>query len=338
MKGPASLWLPGLMRSSREPLWPGLRKTQWTRFGSIRREFGRSTRPSSLDLHWVTCPGLLPDAKPKEFSFALLFDGPFYLPRADATKGMKSGPQVPRTESRPRSDAGKKWPRGTPETRDMSALGAVQPYAGPGMPLHAPGARDSKPRVQTRGSPRLVPCAPRLSFSAAPAGHFPACAQHKAGTRGPPVAAAPAAPGRGFGRGGPHRSGAPGSGARKCTQTINFPRPPTHPARRSEAKQGPPPSPGAPLPSGWRCDPRPSAAGTGSDSLPRASRSCHQGSNGSRPLRGRLRCGPGAQRGRGRAWRGGRGRMAGERLWPPTPESLHLGEEGASECAGRPLA
>lgn len=160
---------------------------------------------------------------------------------------MKSGPQAPRTESRPRSDAGKKWRRGTPETRDLSAFGAVQPYAGPGMPLPAPGARDSKPRVQTRGSPRLVPCAPQLSFSAAPAGHFPACAQHKAGTRGPPVAAAPAAPVRGFGRGGPHRSGAPGSGARKCTQTINFPRPPTHPARRSEAKvRRRPPAPRSP--------------------------------------------------------------------------------------------
>ena len=53
---------------------------------------------------------------------------------------------------------------------------------------------------------------------------------------------APAAPARNLGRGGPSRSGAQDSGARKCIQTINFPPAPPRAVLGGGGGQGPPAS------------------------------------------------------------------------------------------------
>lgn len=125
--------------------------------------------------------------------------------------------------SRPRCDSRRKRRGRDTRARDRSALRATQPCAGLGIP-HVPVARDSKPPVESCGFARLVLLPPGLSFSAAPSGGVSGLSSAESrDSWAPYMAVATAAPARGLGRAGGPIVLARGSGARKCTQTINFP-------------------------------------------------------------------------------------------------------------------
>lgn len=125
--------------------------------------------------------------------------------------------------SRPRCDSRRKRRSRDTRARDRSALRATQPGAGLVIPHGPRRARFQTSSRELRVCSARPPPAWTFVFSRSPGGVSGLSSAESRDSWAPYMAVATAAQARGLGRAGGPTVLARGSGARKCTQTINFP-------------------------------------------------------------------------------------------------------------------